>query len=427
MAVDRKHVVTALLGFSSGLPLALTADTLRYWLTTENVTLETVGWFALVAQPYTFKPLWAPLFDRVDPPLALARLGRRRGWLLLVQLCLVAATAALGFTSPRNGIEITALAATCLAFFSASQDILVDAVRIETLGPEGQGTGAALNTWGYRIAMFCTGYGALELAGQDVPFRVIYPCAAVLVCVGIFATLIVEEPVHAPRTPPASNAIEAIFRAIIEPLVSLCRGRPWVRMLAFAILLKLGDALAAVMSSPFLVSLGFTASEIARGTKIASPIAALLGAVTGAFLLRRISIVRALPLASFIVLASNFAYCFLAFAGHSFPALLLATGVESFTSGVAGTVAIAFLSGLCHEGKAATQYAALTALTSFARTTLAGWSGVIVTFFAGTSVVRAVSADAWASYFAFTAVAGLPGLALAFSLRDARLTQTATT
>ncbi len=418
MAVDRKHVVTALLGFSSGLPLALTADTLKFWLSSEQVTLGHIGWFALVAQPYTWKPLWAPVFDRFAPPFGLMRLGRRRGWLLLVQLGLVLATIATGLTSPGHAIATTAIAATSLAFFSASQDILVDAVRIETLGPEGQGTGAALNTWGYRIAMFCSGYGALELAGQHVPFATIYACAAALVGIGIFATFLVEEPTHAPRVVADGGMLAGLRHAILEPLISLCRDRPWVRMLAFAILLKLGDALAAAMSSPFLVGLGFTASEIARGTKIASPIAALLGAATGAFVLRRVAVTRALPLASFIVLASNLAYSWLALVGHRFDALIVATAIESFTSGVAGTITIAFLSGLCHEGKAATQYAALTALTSFARTTLAGPSGNVVSYLAGTSIATAVTGVVWAKYFAFTALAGLPGFALAISLRN---------
>lgn len=424
MAVDRKHVVTALLGFSSGLPLALTADTLRYWLSDEGVSVAHIGWFAMVAQPYTWKPLWAPVFDRLAPPLGLARLGRRRGWLLLVQIGLALTTLAVGLTSPRASIAITAVAATCLAFFSASQDILVDAVRIEMLGPERQGEGAALTTWGYRIGMFATGYGALELAGQAVPFRVIYACAAVLVGVGALATLLAPEPERAPTgdAEPGPAFFTSLKRAIVEPLMALFRGRPWVRILGFAVLLKLGDALAANMSSPFLVSLGFTASEIARGTKIASPLAALAGAATGALVLRRVEVNRALPFASFIVLTSNLAYSGLALVGHRFDALLVATAIESFTSGVAGTITIAFLSGLCQPGRAATQYAALTALTSFARTTLAGPSGNVVASLAGTTVVSAISGVVWAKYFALTALFGLPGFAFAWSLHGARTT-----
>lgn len=420
MAVDRKQVVTALLGFSSGLPLALTADTLKYWLTSEGVSIEHIGWFALVAQPYTFKPFWAPVFDRFRPPPGFRALGRRRGWLLLVQLLLMVTIAATGLTSPGRSLEATALAATCLAFFSASQDILVDAVRIEILGPARQGEGAALNTWGYRIAMFCAGYGALELAGQAVPFSVIYPAAAALIGVGVVATFLAPEPEY---TAPvaARGLLEAAYVAILEPLIALCRGRPWVRILAFAILLKLGDAAAASMTMPFLKSLGFTATEIARGTKIASPVAALLGAVVGAALLRRTTATRALPFASVIVLTSNLAYAWLALTGHRFDALILATAIESFTSGIAGTVAIAFLSGLCHPGKAATQYAALTALTSFARTTLVGPAGSIVTALGGTSVVLAIPPQAWSYYFTLTAVLGLPGLLLALSLYESNL------
>jgi len=409
----RRLAVTLGLGFSSGLPLALSGGTLTYFLARENVAVETVGLFGLASIPYTYKFLWSPLIDRVSPG-PFARFGRRRGWLIVTQLGLLLAIAGTAFTHPSRRPLATLVGALAIAFFSASQDIVVDALRVESLEDENQGWGAALTQWGYRIGMFASGFGALHLA-DHFSFGVVYGTVAALSTLGAIATFCAIEP-SVPKEPEDGSFGEILARAIVAPFRSFSARHPFAWIVAFLLVYRLGDAWAGQMTNSYLVEAGFTGGEIANVTKAFGILATLAGVAIGGFVASRASPTRSLPFAVVIMAVSNVSYAWLATRGHSMFALAVAVSIENVTSGIGGSVAIAWMSTLCEKGKAATQYALLAALTSMSRTHLGAASGYVKSYVARSLDGGAFETSAWSAYFLVTVLAGVPGILLAFYL-----------
>jgi PAT family beta-lactamase induction signal transducer AmpG len=390
------------MGFASGLPLALTGQTLQAWLTESKISLTEIGLFALVGTAYSLKFLWAPVLDRVPLPLLTARLGQRRSWLIVIQLALAAAIVALGASDPASDRMRTALFAALVAFLSASQDIVIDAFRIELLEKEEQGAGAAATQWGYRLGMIASSAGALGLAAaMDWPRA--YLVMAALVGIGLITALVTPEPARA-NTWAGLAWRERLQLSVVEPFAEFASRPRWVTLLVFVVLYRLGDALAGGLSNAFYIQLGFTKGEIASVAKVFGVIATMVGIAVGGALVAKQGVHRALVSAGIIHALSNFAFVVQAWVGHDVSVLALTIFVENVTGGLVSAAFVAYLSGLCHPAFTATQYALLSSLTATGRTILASSAGYFAQLFG------------WPLFFALTALAAVPGILLARSL-----------
>lgn len=408
-----------LLGFSSGLPLALTLGTLSAWLATAGVSKTAIGLFALVGLPYNFKFAWAPLLDGIRVPWLADRLGARRAWAIVVQILLGAAMACFALFDPREAPAAIAVVALAVAFLSASQDIVVDAYRVEILEENAQGAGAAVVQLGYRVGMLASGAGALFMAdafGWQTAFIVV----AALIGVGIAAMLTSPEPAARPRPAPLAGPRGERLRAwgerfIVGPFADFMRRPRWQAILLFVVLYKLGDVVAGGMSNPFYIEMGFTLTEIASVTKVFGLIATLAGAVAGGLVVARLGIVRGVLVCGILQMGSNLMFAALAMAGHDVRMLIAAIGVENFTGGMGTAAFVAYLSALCSRAFTATQYALLSSLAALGRSTLGAGSGWL-----------ADHVD-WVSFFVLSTAAAVPGLMLLLWLmaRDGALPEPA--
>ena len=399
MAAWRLAGVMLLFGFSSGLPLFLTNFTLQQWLSETHVSLRAIGATALIGLPYTLKFLWAPLVDRVRLR-PLARRGRRRSWLLVLQPLLAGAILLLGASDPPHALEALAGAALLVAFFSASQDILIDAWRIENFAAERQGEALALYVWGYRIAILASQGGAIFLAGR-IGWHGAYAVMAALMGVGFAATLLAPERPPADETPRRAG-LAATFAA---PLAEFLR-RPRVgQILLFVLLFQLGTSFADTMAAPFYRSLGFDRAAIVVASSLPMLIGGALGVGAGGLLVVRFGAARATLLAGLVQMLSLGLYLVLIAAGPDRAMLVAKVAFEAFAEGLASASFLAFLSGLCAREFTATQYALLSSLAPLAWRTLAGTSGVIA------------GAVGWSLYFGLAMAACLPALALLATLK----------
>ncbi|MBA2663920.1 MAG: AmpG family muropeptide MFS transporter [Bradymonadaceae bacterium] len=389
-------VVLFLLGFSSGLPRLLVYGTLTFWLLDEGLSIAAVGLFAATSTPYSVKFVWAPVLDRLRLGLLSAWLGQRRSWMLVTQLGLVGAIAALAMSDPAAQPVHTALLAILVAFFSASQDVVVDAYRVELLEPQEQGAGAASAVFGYRIAMLAAGAGALYFATWSGDWHQTYLLMAALMAVGLMTTLLCAEPKRPPRAP--STLVQSFDDAVLGPFRNLTARTGWLQVLVFVALFKVGEALAAAMLNPFLVELSFSKVEIANIAKTYGLVASIVGFLVGGAIVRGVGVIWGLWLGGVLQMASNLVFVYQAHAGYDLWALTATIGVENLTGGIGTAAFVAYLSALCDRHYTATQYALFTALAGLATTLLSGVSGVL-----------AVSMG-WPTYFVFTAVAALPGL-----------------
>ncbi len=392
---DRRFLVMLALGFAAGVPLPLTAGTLRRWLSELNLPVEVIGLTASLGLAYTLKFLWAPVLDQARPPI-FRWLGRRRGWLATIQPLLALAILALGFSAPTA--ESYALAftlAALVAFLSASQDVVVDAWRIEALEERQQGYGLALYVWGYRGALLASGAGTL-LAVEYGGWALAYAFSAALIGVGLLAVLLAPEPVAPPQVklPPLAR----LRAAVVDPFADFMQRPGWVAVLLFVMLFKLGEALAGVMTQTFYFALGFTRPELAAINNVFGLVAILAGALAGGWLISRIGIARALVLTGLGQMLSNLMYVALARAGHDLPMLWAQVGVENFTDGMADAAFLAYLSSLTNRAFSATQYALLSSLAAFAARTLGGGSGYLA------------AALGWVDFFLLTTAAALPAM-----------------
>jgi PAT family beta-lactamase induction signal transducer AmpG len=403
---DRNLAVILLLGFSSGLPLALTGGTLQAWMTVEGVDLSTIGIFTLVGLPYTWKFLWAPFMDRFVPPF----FGRRRGWLIVTQLALAAGIGAMAFASPKADLAWLALLAVFVAFCSASQDIVFDAYRTDVSQAEQRGLAAAFTVVGYRIAMLTSGAAALVLVGGSGFIPVLgwqntYLVMAALMGVGAIATLWGSEPqVAAPAPRTLDEAVWAPLREFFS------RPGAWV-LLLLIILYKLGDAFAGSLTTAFLLrGVGFSLDDVGYVNKGMGLAATIFGALFGGALMVRLGLYRALMAFGVLQAVSNLGFMALAAAGKSWPLMVFAVGFENLCGGMGTAAFVALLMALCDHRFTATQYALLSALAAFGR--------VYVGPAAGYATDPKHLGLSWALFFFLTFLTALPGLALLWWKRD---------
>lgn len=416
---DRRVLSLLFFGFSSGLPLALTFGTLSVWLREVGVNKTTIGLFALAGAPYTVKFLWAPLVDRMPVPFLTRWLGRRRGWTLLTQLLLMATIAGLGATNPASRPGLTAIFALAVGFWSATQDIVIDAYRVEILEERQYGAGAATIVLGYRIGMLVSGAGALYLATY-LGWLLSYAIMAAFMIVGMATVLLNPEPlvqqsresIEQERRIAAylearpnlkgnkAQVLAWVYGAVISPFVEFMRRRGWLVILLFILLYKFGDALAGVMSGPFYVELGFTKNEIASISKVFGLWATIIGGIIGGVIVDRLGILKSLLVCGILQMFSNLMFALLALVGNDLKMLALAIAVENLSGGMGTAAFVAYLSSLCNVAYTATQYALLSSFMAFGRTVLSSSGGWL-----------ADQMD-WVSFFILTTVAALPGLLL---------------
>jgi PAT family beta-lactamase induction signal transducer AmpG len=388
----RKMLTLALLGFASGLPLYLTSRLLQAWMRADQVDLSTIGVFSLVALPYSLKWIWAPVLDRYVPPF----LGRRRGWLIIIQLALAAAIASMAFADPRTGLTLVAVLALVIAFFSATQDIVIDAYRADVLAEREMGVGAAVWVIGYRVALLATGALAFVLADR-MSWPMVYLALASLMAVGILGTLYAREPAVSGPTPRTfAEAVVLPFKEFLERV----GGRRLALALVFIVIYKLPDYLAGGMATPFLIDLRFTLTEIGAIQGGLGILATIVGVVIGGALVARVGINRALWIAGGLQAVSNAAYYGLARVGRDHAFLVGAIVVENICTGLVTAGFVAFLMSLCNVRFSATQYALLSSLLGVSRDVLVAPAGGIA------------AALGWPAFFLVTVAAAIPGLLL---------------
>ncbi len=382
-------LVAFLMGFSCGVPLLLTGSVLQAWMRKEGVDLTVIGLFSLVGIPYTLKFLWSPVLDRFSPPL----FGRRRGWLLLFQVLLMAAIIALGLTSPRHAPWLVAAVAFLVTFFSASQDIVVDAYRREDLSDNELGLGSSLYVNGYRVGMLLAGSGGLILA-DHIPFRLVYLLMAASLSVGVLTTLFCREPEVAEGTPTT-------FReAVVQPFVEYLARDGALLILLFILLYKIGDQMASTMTTPFYLDLGFTMTEIGTIAKLFGFWATILGGLLGGILLLRLGINRSLWIFGILQAVSTAGFSLLALLGNSLAGLAGVIAFENLTGGMGTAAYVAYMASITNRKFTATQYALLTSLMGIPRVLASAPTGYLA------------QQLGWASFFLFCTLAALPGLYL---------------
>jgi len=416
---DRRVLALLFFGFSSGLPLALTFGTLTLWLAEVGVTKTTIGLFALMGTPYTFKFVWAPLVDRMPLPYFTRALGRRRGWAIVTQLALMVTIGGLGTTDPATHPGLTALLAFAVAFCSATQDIVIDAYRVEILEERQFGAGAATMVLGYRIGMLVSGAGALYLA-TFLGWFATHALMAALMVVGIVTVLVNPEPkvrksqesldqekriaeylkARPHLQAQIANALAWIFGAVVSPFAEFMKRRGWLWVLLFVLLYKFGDALAGVMGNPFYIELGFTKIQIANFSKMFGLAATIIGGIIGGLMVNRLGILKSLLVCGLLQMLSNLMFAALAMAGSDTTMLGLTIAIENLSGGMGTAAFVAYLSGLCNVAYTATQYALLTSFMAFGRTLLSSSGGWL-----------ADHMD-WISFFVLTTGAAIPGLIL---------------
>lgn len=389
------------LGFVSGLPLLLTYSTLSAWLATAGVRRAAIGAFALVGTPYAFKFLWAPLMDRVRPPLPM---GRRRGWGITIQILLIGAILALGFSDPKHNLTRMAVLAVVVAFLSASQDIVIDAWRVESLTADQQAPGAAMIQSGYRVGMLVAGAGGLMIAAY-AGWLAAYATMAGLLGFGLLVFVFSPEPVVVERESYAAARGWQMMRhafatAVIGPFRDFMRKPFWPLILMGIFGYKLGEAMAGVMSTPLYISLGFSLPEIAAASKLFGFFSVLLGAFLGGVVTTRYGIRWSLIVCGVLQSIGNLFFVLQAIEGHRIGYLALCVSAENITGAMAGTALITYLSSLCSPAFTATQFALLSALASLGRTVVASSGGEL-------SVKIG-----WVNFFLITSVVALPSILL---------------
>lgn len=398
--VFKSMTVVLFLGLASGLPLALTSGSLQAWLTVANVPLHTIGFLSLVGLPYTLKFLWAPLMDRFTPPF----LGRRRGWILLMQFCLAIILVVMGNFHPEQSAQQVSLLAFCaviLAFLSASHDIVIDAYRTELLNtmPEKRGLGASLSTLGYRIAMLISGAGSLML-GHYVGWQWTYRIMGGLIAIHAIVTFLADEVQNGQRAP------KTLFDAVVIPFRDFFQRDQAVFLLILIILYKLGDAFAGSLSTAFLIrGVGFSLVEVGAINKGMGMLATIFGSLFGGMIMLKLRLFPALLLFGCLQAISNLSFWALAFSGKIYALMIFAIGFENFAGGLGSTAFVALIMGLCHKESTATQFALLSALAAVGRVWVGPTSGYLVELWG------------WAPFFIFSFLISLPGLFFLYFLR----------
>lgn len=382
-------LVAFLMGFTCGVPLLLTGSVLQAWMTELKVDLSVIGLYSLVGLPYTLKFLWAPVFDRFTLPL----FGRRRGWMLVVQLLLVLALVGLGLTDPAQTPWLVALAAFVVTFLSASQDIVIDAYRREDLSDNQLGLGSSLYVNGYRFGMLLAGSGGLIMADY-MAFSQVYLLMAGSLLVGVVTTLLCREPALTRGTPRSFT--EAVWAPFVE---YFSRDRALV-LLLFILLYKLGDQMASTLTTPFYLDLGFSKTQIGAVAKLFGFWSALAGGLVGGALLLRIGIIRSLWVFGILQALAILSFTALALIGNSLVALAVAIMLEQLTSGMGTSAYVAYMASLTNKRFTATQYALLSSCMGIPRVIIAAPAGWVA------------EQTGWPLFFVGCTLAAVPGLLL---------------
>jgi PAT family beta-lactamase induction signal transducer AmpG len=382
-------LVALLMGFSCGLPLLLTITLLQAWMQEAGVDLTVIGLMALVGLPYTLKFLWAPILDRFTPSF----LGRRRGWLLIVQSALMVSISGLGFTNPAKSPWMLAFIAFLVTFFSASQDIVVDAYRREDLPDEELGLGASLYVNGYRLGMLLASGGGLIMA-DHMSFSMVYQVMAACMLPGVLTTLMAREPDIHDSTP------KTIKEAVVEPLADYFRRQGALWILAFIILYKLGDSMATAITTPFYLDIGFSKTQIGAVVKLFGFWATVGGSLMGGVIMLKLKINRSLWVFGFLQALSTAGFAVLARMGNSLVALAAVITFENLCSGMGTAAFVAFMASITNKRFTATQYALLSSLMGVPRVVASAPTGFLAKMMG------------WETFFIFCTFIAAPGLML---------------
>jgi PAT family beta-lactamase induction signal transducer AmpG len=409
-------LIVMFLGFSSGLPLALSGSTLQVWATEGGVNLRTIGLFAIIGTPYTIKFLWAPLVDALDLPVLSRLLGRRRGWLVFSQLLLMLAIVVLAVCDPKLGPALAIVAAILVATASATQDIVIDAFRVESLPENEQAAGMAAYVAAYRVALLISTAGALYVVtgfetgvgfARDTAWTLSYAAMALLVIVGLIAAILATEPAKSAEVEaeharhPGTSKLARVVATARMALADFLLQDMAIVVLAFVVLFKFTDALAGAMTAPFVIQLGFSRVDYANVIKGLGFAATLLGGFAGGYVARAFPLATSLWIGGILQAAANFAFSWQAHVGKDIAWLSFAITVENFTSAIGTVIFVGYLSALCRNPlHTATQFALLTALSAVGRTYLSAGAGFVA------------DATGWGWFFAICAFAGIPGLLL---------------
>ena len=392
------------LGFASGLPLALTASTLTAWLKDAGVDKTSIGLFAAVATPYALKFLWAPVIDACGFPLLSPWLGRRRGWILATQIALVVSIIMLGFADPSQNPWDTAILALIVAICSASQDIVIDAYRVEILTAEQQKVGAGMVQFGYRFGMLASGAGALALA-DHMSWQQTYFIMAALLAFCILPILFLPEP-DASKEIGKFSARHLLRDYVVAPFTDFMTRSNWILLLLFIMLYKLGDAFLGIMTNPFLLEIGFTKTDIAAVVKLYGLVATLIGLFLGSMMSLRFGTVKTLMVCGIGHALTNLMFLVQARVGADINVLALGIFMENLSGGMTASAFVAFISALCHTRYTATQYALLSSLAAMGRTwltTTAGWTA---------------DKFGWEIFFIISVLLAVPGLVILWWLNN---------
>ena len=415
---ERRLIVVFLLGFSAGLPFLLMFGTLTAWLSQSGIDKTSIGLFVLTGTAFTLKFLWAPLVDRVPLLLATRVLGQRRSWLAFAQLICIASLFGIALSDPATDLMTTVLWTVVLAFASATQDIVIDAYRIETLDENEQGAGAATYQLGYRLALIAAGAGALILA-DAVGWQVTYMVMAALMGVGLLTTFFSAEPHRAPtkdvaHEEPLKRYVMWLNEFVAAPFAEFFRRPGAITILLFVVFYKYADGIWAAMANPFYLELGFTLTEIGVVSKTYGVVMTIIGSILGGVMVLRFGILKSVLFGAISMALTNLLYAALALAGPSVPVLMAVISIENLANGIGGTAFIAYLSSLCNLAYTATQYALLSSFMNVARTFLASGGGWL-----------ADQVD-WFTFFILTTIAGIPGVLLLLYLMKRFPTHTET-
>jgi PAT family beta-lactamase induction signal transducer AmpG len=403
-------LIVLFLGFSSGLPLALSGSTLLVWMRESGVDLGTIGLFALVGTPYTVKFLWAPVIDALDVPVLARLLGRRRGWLVFSQLLLMAAIAVLAFCNPAQAPGLVALGALLVAAASATQDIVIDAFRIETLDESEQAAGMASYVAAYRVGMLASTVGALYFVTgfesglgfeRQAAWTAAYLVMAGLVVIGILTTLVATRPADPAPADAGDNKLQRVWHAALGAFSEFLARDAALAVLAFVVLYKFCDAFAGTMTAPFVIDLGFSRTDYANIVKGVGFAATLIGGFAGGAVARALPLTTCLWLGAIVQGLSNLVFVWLATAGTNTWALSAAITAENFAGAIGTVIFVAYLSALCQNPlHTATQFALLTALAAFGRTYLSSGAGFVA------------QSVGWPMFFVLSTLVTIPSLFL---------------
>ncbi len=403
--MDKRMLTMIALGFSSGFPLLLVFGTLNLWLKDAGISYAAIGLFSLVKTPYSFKWAWSPLIDRIRLPL-FCRLGRRRGWALFTQIILMLSILCMSTVNPSASPLTMAFFAVLVTIASASQDIVLDAYRIESFSSKEQGAGVAIFVLGYRFGLIFSGAGAIWMASV-MSWNNVYVIMSLGALIGMIAILCSKEPAQDSKKTQVSYSgslrkriKKFLLTAVYDPFKDFMRKPDWAVILLFIFFYRMSDAYMGPMAYPFYDDMGFSKVEIAYVSKLYGMIATILGGIAGGLIINRFGIMKSLFWFGLLQGITNLMFVAQSYAGHNIYLLTVTISLDNISAGMGTTALVAYLSSLCNIAYTATQYALLSSLMSFARDLFAATSGFLADHVS------------WDIFFFITALMVIPGLIL---------------